>query len=454
MVLFDDFRRTLAQLLPVSQPAKLAVAYSGGVDSQVLLHLCYQYAKLNSDVQLRALHVNHGISQHAASWSFHCRQFCQSFGIDYDERVLSLTKTPQKSLEEEAREARYAALSDMIQLDEILVLGQHMQDQTETFLLQLKRGAGPKGLSSMAALGEKAGTSSSMQFIRPLLHVSKQSILEYAQANTLTWQDDESNLDTGFDRNFIRHELVPQLEARWPGFQAATNRSIALIAEQQSMLEEVIQARFEQCLDEDDSLSIENLNRFPFRWQKLVVRAWVEYIARVSKNRQPLKMPTQKVLLAVFETVIQAKDDANPQVVNGQWQFRRFQNRLFLLPIYTSLKSFSWCRTQEKEVELPASLGRFHFGKMPQNTREVIYISSSASVEVVFSGYSVRFKPNGESHSKPLKQWFKIWQVPPWERERVPLLLVDGQLALVGNKPSAEFVKAQGEQSLPCFWQA
>lgn len=458
MDLSDDFRLTLAHLLPSFPAVKLAVAYSGGVDSQVLLHLAYQLSLTHPNIQLRALHVNHGISDNATFWAKHCSDYCNALGIAFELRQLTLQKQAQQSLEADAREARYQALADMLLDDEVLLLGQHSQDQIETFLLQLKRGAGPKGLSSMAACGDMPVGGASIRFARPLLHVDKQHIVSYAKQERLSWQDDESNQDTQFDRNFIRHHVMPLLAQRWPGFHSAANRSIAHIAEQELMLQDVTQVRFEQCLNANGSLCLLRLGQISKPWQKRIVRTWIEHSARVSKSELPLTMPSQKVLSQVFDTLIHAKTDANPKVQHGQWQFRRFQRKLYLVQAFDSLKSFQWTWSGEPVYEVDSGLGRFLFatsskdhcvsieyerpsegGESALLVEAKLTVKASAAISVRFSGYGARFKPAGSHLSKPIKQWFKLWNIPPWERERIALLFVDDRIVMVGGIVSADF---------------
>ncbi|MCY7294308.1 tRNA lysidine(34) synthetase TilS [Alteromonas sp. a30] len=432
---------------------KLVVAYSGGVDSQVLLHLCMQLKANYPAMQLRALHVNHGLSINADKWTQHCRDFCHSQGIGFESQTLSLQKQARKSLEAEARNARYQALSAMMFDDEVLLLGQHQQDQVETFLLQLKRGAGPKGLASMAAFGEMSLEGGVLRFARPLLNTSKADIFAYAETHQLHWIEDESNQNRDFDRNFLRHEIMPELETRWSAFVQSAARSVRLIAEQEAMLNEVGEAYLMPCLKDDGSLCLTALNSLSVAWQKWVIRVWVKQFSTMSKNGHSLQLPSEKTLNQILHSLVNAKEDANPKVMNGEWSFRRFQARLFLVENVKSCQQLSIEWRGEKQLTLPEKMGVIHFDALPkENKKHAIFIGDKDKVSIYFRNFSSRFKPKGSPHSKPLKQWFKQWQTPPWERERIPLVYVNGELAMVGEVVGQGFEKQSAAAVRVCYW--
>ncbi|NVJ58135.1 MAG: tRNA lysidine(34) synthetase TilS, partial [Vibrionaceae bacterium] len=198
---------------------RIVLAFSGGVDSRVLLDLLTQYHK-EKQVDCLAVYVHHGLSSNADDWLARCQMWATQSGIDFIAEHVQLNANGE-SLEACAREARYQALRQHLNANDLLLTGQHSDDQLETFLLALKRGSGPKGLSAMGeatALGEAT-------IVRPLLSVSRAQIEHYAQQQGLEWVEDESNQDTRFDRNFIRHQISPLLTQRWPHFAQSVNRS-------------------------------------------------------------------------------------------------------------------------------------------------------------------------------------------------------------------------------------
>lgn len=211
---------------------QILVAFSGGLDSTVLLHQLVQWRTENPGVTLRAIHVHHGLSANADAWVTHCENVCQQWQVPL---VVERVQLAQEGLgiEAQARQARYQAFARTLLPGEVLVTAQHLDDQCETFLLALKRGSGPAGLSAMAEVSEFAGT----RLIRPLLARTRGELAQWALAHGLRWIEDESNQDDSYDRNFLRLRVVPLLQQRWPHFAEATARSAALCAEQESLLD-------------------------------------------------------------------------------------------------------------------------------------------------------------------------------------------------------------------------
>lgn len=204
---------------------QILVAFSGGLDSTVLLHQLVQWRTENPGVALRAIHVHHGLSANADAWVTHCENVCQQWQVPL---VVERVQLAQEGLgiEAQARQARYQAFARTLLPGEVLVTAQHLDDQCETFLLALKRGSGPAGLSAMAEVSEFAGT----RLIRPLLARTRGELVQWARQYDLRWIEDESNQDDSYDRNFLRLRVVPLLQQRWPHFAEATARSAALCA--------------------------------------------------------------------------------------------------------------------------------------------------------------------------------------------------------------------------------
>ena len=201
------------------QPRHVYVAYSGGVDSHVLLHFCASI-KLLKD-KITAVYVHHGLQAEAESWAKHCEKTAEGLGVDFLVLRVNAYAKSGESPEEAARNARYAALKSLMDADDMLLLAQHREDQLETVLLQLFRGSGLRGLSGMPermAFGQGV-------MLRPLLNIPKQAINDYAQAHQLSWVEDPSNQSNDYDRNFLRNAVVPLLKQRWPAIDKTVSRS-------------------------------------------------------------------------------------------------------------------------------------------------------------------------------------------------------------------------------------
>lgn len=281
------------------------VAYSGGVDSHVLLHLM---AGLQTTLDLRvtAVHVNHGLSDQAARWATHCQEVCQDLSVPFSCVAVTATPKPGDSPEAAARLARYAALSAFIDSpDTALLTAHHQDDQAETVLLQLMRGCGVKGLSGMPRI-KPFGKGS---LLRPLLNHSQEAITAYANAQSLRWVEDDSNKDVTFDRNFIRHQVMPLLQSRRAGVNAALQRSAIHAAEASELLDALAATDLEAVvLANPAQLDIQALRALSAARQRNVLRYWLQQLG--------LPLPSTKILSEIQSSVLHAKPSAKPRL---QW---------------------------------------------------------------------------------------------------------------------------------------
>jgi tRNA(Ile)-lysidine synthase len=303
----------------------ILIAYSGGIDSTVLLH---QLIQTHPRDQLRAIHINHALYPEADHWQAHCEQTCQHYGIPLT--CIKLTEKPKKSesLEAWARQHRHHIFAAHLQPDEILMTAQHADDQAETVLLQLLRGAGPKGLSAMPA--EKSLGEGRHQ--RPLLNTSKADIIKYAQEHQLTWITDHSNADHQFDRNYIRGALMPILKERWPSAHETLSRSAAHCAEQEALLQLLLAPIYLSCAGSRfGTLSLKALKQHDELIQRAIIRHWL------SEKKFP--MPGHKKFDNIFDELIPARPDANPIIAWGEVCIRRYRDDLYALKLVEILPS-------------------------------------------------------------------------------------------------------------------
>ncbi|MBZ9612820.1 tRNA lysidine(34) synthetase TilS [Rheinheimera maricola] len=398
---------------------QLVLAFSGGLDSMVLLHLLSLAQKQHS-FSLKAVYINHGISAHANHWADFCKAQCDALGVAFAQQAVVITG--QSNLEQKARIARYQALAQYVSTDKHMLLSaHHADDQIESLLLALKRGAGGAGLSGIAA---KRPFAAGM-LCRPLLVFSRSELEHYAVANKLSWVNDDSNSDCRFERNFIRQHLTPVIKARWPQFQQTATRSMQHIAQLQQLAEHYTRQALAQCVS-DAGLLLQPLAELLPLQQDLVLRQW---LADFGLN------PETQWLTTLKQQVIAARPDAEPLLVLADYQLRRFANTLYVLKpidVQTPTQTLTW--QGEPELALPDDCGCLYISATKQ--ADAIALSATRG-QWVFGQLSRRFKPAGAAMSKPLKQWFKLWQVPPWQRLRVPLLLVNGELVAVAGYASS-----------------
>lgn len=412
-------------LTKIGDHRDILVAYSGGIDSSVLLHalVCIQQQHL-ADLKIRAIYIHHGISQHADQWATHCQQQCAQWQVPCIIEHVTLA-LDAGNIEQQAREARYQAIAKHLHANSVLCTAQHLDDQCETFLLALKRGSGPMGLSAMP----EAILTHRHYHIRPLLTIGRQQIEHYASAYHLCWVEDESNQDDYYDRNFLRLNVLPIISQRWPHFNQMVARSAELCNEQQQLLDELLQPTFMALIDQQKSLLLEPLYMMSAAKRNAVLRMWF-------KEHNAI-MPSRKQLAVIWQTVIMAKDDSNPQFILHDQQIRRYQNRLYLLPQYQDLLPVVLNWHLEPPLPLPDGLGLLTVTKTNSNCRLPLHD------EVV----SIRFYAKGNYHivgRQGSRQIKKLWQefgIAPWMRSRIPLVFYNEQLITAVNV----FVTEQGQ---------
>ncbi|MDO6710058.1 tRNA lysidine(34) synthetase TilS [Aliiglaciecola sp. 2_MG-2023] len=389
-------------------PARqIVIAYSGGVDSHLLLITVAELANQFPDHNYLAVHVNHGLSPNAEKWQQHCQQVCSELNIPLKIQQVKVNASGNGGVEAAARKVRYQALEAMTEHHGLILLGQHIQDQLETVLLQLKRGAGPKGLSAMA---QSAVNENSITLARPFLELEKHEILQLAKHKQLHWIEDESNHDTRFDRNFLRTEVIPTLQQRWPNLATAANRSAQLCAEQQELLDEVNGKHLQTMVNQRFAIHICKLRALSSPWQNQIVRYWLA--------EQKIDMPS-KTVLAELPKLLSAKQDGNPIIDLGQHQLRRFREHMYCIKKQTFEEDIHLTLDSANTL-LPNELGHLHIAEK--------YIGQLIIKSKV---NSLKFKPLDQPHSKLLKQWFKQWDVPVWERQRSLLLCWQDQVIAV-----------------------
>ena len=264
--LLDYLEETLH--VHVRPNSHLIVALSGGMDSVVLLDALVRYSK-PMQFTLSATHIDHGISENSAYWGEFCSQLCESRNIHISITRLKVTKEPGKSLEAIARDARYQVFNRLTA--DYIVLAQHQDDQAETLLLQLLRGAGVKGLAAMPVIRVQASADTAPQILRPLLQVSRHKIEDYATQNQLCWIEDESNENTLFNRNFLRHEIFPQLEKRFPSCKTTFTRTSRHLAEASVLLDELAILDIKDC-SQGEKIQIDLLSKLSFSRAKNLLR--------------------------------------------------------------------------------------------------------------------------------------------------------------------------------------
>lgn len=430
------FQDSLESLHSLPEDACYVVAYSGGVDSHVLLYCCKQL-----NLPVRAVHVHHGLQRVADDWVNHCQAICNVLDTRLDVLYVDAQAVLGQSPEEAARSVRYKALQDNLIDNDCLITAQHLNDQAETLLLQLFRTASTAGLAAMPA---------SRQFgdhfhLRPLLSFSREDIESFAKANDLHWIEDPSNDDVQFDRNFIRKDLLPMLEERWPEIIGQLSTVASLQSKNLRVLEDmaaidlanaitlsVFQSRT-RVYDELSVLSIPALKELSSARLLNVLRYW---ILKITKEHAAKTSPTRNLLEEIEKTLINSQADANPVIVFAGFEFRKYQDDLYLLKqaVDKNLKE-ELIKDVDWNTSLPLTLSSLNIRLKALKTAGKGLKQSllEEPLKICFRKGGEKFHPVERKHSQSLKKLLQEANVPPWQRDVIPLLYFEDELiAVVG----------------------
>lgn len=401
------------------------VGLSGGLDSTVLLHALVQ---LNLPVSLRALHINHQISPNANTWQHQCEQFCLQLAVPFFAEKVQVTNSG-KGVEDAARAARYQVFEQYVGANDCLLTAHHSNDQAETLLLRLMRGAGPRGL---AAIASERKLLSGGKLIRPLLHCSRTGLEVYARTQSLQWVEDESNQDDHYDRNFLRNQVMPLLQMRWPAFMRKWQQTADLCAQQESLLEEVAQQDLERAnpCTERVGQSIDLL------WLKSLSRARRQNFLRYWLRQSGFDLPEVSHWQQLENQLFNAREDASVEITWGECSVRPYQTRLFLLPAKQPSLTLNLVRLTP--VENPG--GNYLRADLPD-------------LHIRYRKGGERCKPARRAHSQTLKKLLQEYQLEPWLRDSVPLLYSADQLVAVGDLWICDgYLAPAGTSALKVVW--
>jgi len=426
---------SLNSLKAIDSAQKIYIAYSGGIDSHALLHFCVKNKSWQN--KIIAVYVHHGLQAIADDWATHCQQQATLLNIQF--KLLSVNAKAQQgdSPEEIARNVRYQALKKLLNEDDVLLVAQHQEDQLETVLLQLFRGAGVQGL---AAMPEKISFGKGL-LLRPLLNTSQQTVNDYAFKHQLNWVEDPSNLCDDFDRNFLRNQVIPLLKTRWKSVDKTVARSAKHCANTQQIVSEWGDELFYTVWNQkDNTLLINQLQKIDRLKQALVIRAWFTQLG--------FKMPSNAFIEEVFKSVLSAKMSGNPRLETQQHCFCRYQNKLYCLPISQSTFVFKMqCWAVDENYIGLENNGFLKRTEAKEGLAISLWNLSKVTIRPRRGGEKIVLEGRKGHHS--LKKLFQDARIPPWEREKIPLIYFNEQLVAIADLwVSVDFIGRAGE---PCY---
>jgi len=453
-----DILTSLEKFFIDSSNTSIVIAYSGGVDSQVLLHGLAQLKKQQRLTQkLRVCHVNHGLSANAEYWVKFAEQQCLLVELPLIVCKINIEIKPQQSLEALARDARYQALTSIAEEGESIVTGHHSDDQVETFLLALKRGSGIKGLSAMKTvmpIGQQL-------LVRPLLQHSRAEIEQYAKQYQLEWIEDESNTDVSFDRNFIRHQVVPVLKGRWPSINQTILRSTQHCNEAQELIDELAQQDLGNCqlvssMREVGILCCSVLSKLSVARFNNVLRYFLAQHQILMPSTQQLKEIRQQ---------LSAEQDKAPVIQLANHCLRRYQGKLYLTNIYADITQWQsgveLFKTNKQAIDilLPDGLGLLklsveeckasEYNNVPPWQMAVRAPRREQTISIRFSHKNPKCLPQYRQKSRELKKVLQELSIPSWQRKRLPFLYYDEELvAVIGHFVCKPYLAGDEAQQL------
>lgn len=425
-------------LLNTAPPAAehYAIAFSGGLDSTVLLHLAHA-AGLSP---LSVVHVHHGLQTQADDWAQHALQQCQKLGLSLQILRVTVPADHPKGPEAAAREARYAAMAAALPAGGLLLTAHHAGDQAETVLLRLLRGTGIEGLAAMRPLTRLTAADASLQLWRPLLSVSREALLQYAQQHALVWIEDPHNQDPRYARSSLRQSVLPRLRALWPDADRELARAADHAAEAAELLQGLAMDMLQARQLPSGAISITALKNLSAAQRHLLLRHWLQRLGLPPAFAQTLRQLDTDVLAA--------RGDGMPLLRWPGGEFRRYRDELFALAPLPALPADFECEWDGSTVlELPAKAGQ---------------LKAAARFEIPlrirFARGGERIRLAGRAHSHALKALCQQTGVPPWLRTRLPLAWQGAQLVSIAGHWQADAAPSLHWQAptwpgLPLSWQ-
>ena len=418
MVLDAEFLLERLTALAAGVPSRWLVAYSGGMDSTVLLHALAATRELQQS-DIVAIHVNHDLHEDSGDWDDHCREFAEKLDVSFIGKRVAVDDHSGSGPEAAARKARYTALLALVDDGDCLLSAHHEDDQAETLLLNLMRGS---GLAGIAGIGANQGFGRG-RLLRPLLGVSTAAIREYAECHNLDWIEDPSNADTRFDRNFLRQEIVPALAARWPAVSARLRQSADLASEASALLRELANIDI-AAAGTPERLDLPVLQGLSHERQRNALRQ------AISLCGLPPVPATR--LYEVVNSLIPAREDAQPRVEWPGAEIRRYRNHLYIMP---AMPAFPVAPEQplRPDVSLELGPGMGQIALSPDIDGGISPDLASAGLRIRYRHGGEEIRPTGHDCTHKLKKLLQQEGIVPWMRERLPLLYSGDDLVAVAD---------------------
>ena len=422
---------------------KVSIGLSGGCDSVCLLKVFVNLAS-RYEIDLTAVHVNHCISKKSDEWEVFCRDLSKSLQVGFQSEKVSVDLRSGHGLEEAARDCRYSIFSKLPV--DFIFLAHHLDDQIETFFLQLFRGAGVSGLAAMPQIRTPWGEKGP-KIVRPWLFIERKSIFDYAVQENLNWIEDESNHDQSLDRNFLRASVLPEISKRYPGYRDCIRRTIQNSADTDSLSRDLAEIDKKSIMDGQRGINLDRLGMLKTRR--------IINLLRLLFFEKGLRYPRRNLIKEIVRQLFEAKQDAQINFeINGIY-LRRYRNRLY----FSSSKLIKFARYRkewlgEERIFLPGEQSFLSFNKSHGVGLDLRKIHNKVlTIEFRKGGEKMIF--GGGKIKKSLKNLFQQAGIPPWVRTTTPLVFCDGDLVWIPNVGySRSLLSKDYDLSLVIQWQS
>ena len=391
---------------------KIWVGFSGGADSTALLLALHQ-AGNRLVAPIHAIHFHHGLNPDADSWLDHCRKFCGERGIPFSSHHLEIQTSGGSSTEEESRNCRYQAVAELLGHDETYLTAHHADDQAETLFLNLMRGSGIEGLAGIPPL-RKLGKG---RVARPLLQWGRSDLEAWLLRQGVNWMEDPSNVDETFDRNYLRNNLFPTLETRWPGVVKRLTRSARIARLTSEALADFVNFHSRDLLGSKYRMPLEPLLQLEQPMQALVFRQWL--------RGQEIPVLSEVRIYEFLNQLADSNEASQAEVRWNQWQLKRYRNFIWLQDLSTLAACAGQSWHEGMKLELGAGLGHL------QLHGDAVSIPPAWKVDSRHEGGKIRMWEKGNRQT--LKEMFRLSGIPPWMRAAIPVLYWDGEPVAIGD---------------------
>ncbi|NQZ31372.1 MAG: tRNA lysidine(34) synthetase TilS [Oceanospirillaceae bacterium] len=418
----SEFQQQCSEIKHVIDVKRWVIALSGGLDSMVTLELAHRYL---SDLPIIALHVNHQQQSSANAWQEFCEEQCALRNIPYH----SVTVSPQGNCEKQLRDARYQCFENFIMAGDCLLFGHHANDQAETMLFRLVRGAGVKGLSAMP----RQRSIGKALLLRPLLSISREQLASYAKTQNLVWIDDPSNNSLDYDRNFLRHKVLAPLTEHWPKASEQMSRSALLLSQEHVLLNQYLASDLPSIII-DGGLDLTLWKKLEEIKAHALLRYWI--------NSKIGIIVGQKALQRIIVDVIESRIDSAGFCPLGAFELRRFKSRLYIVTANLAFEPWPVFSNNQLNYQLLQGSLSLEPAESGIEIKEGMYLQHKVD--------GMTLVPVNRGRKK-LKKLFQEQAIPPWQREYWPLIMFKSEIVAIPGICICEGWLQQ-EKNKSLFW--